>query len=87
MSTPAVLLPHIHDTSSEAIRVQGFLEKLSILSCDYNISIEGCGCCGSPFLDVRKIHDRTMKDHAYHLIGTRALTDCPSISFDPQEPR
>ena len=27
-----------------------FLEELSELTKKYNISIEGCGCCGSPFL-------------------------------------
>ena len=27
-----------------------FLEELSELTKKYNISIEGCGCCGSPYL-------------------------------------
>ena len=27
-----------------------FLEELSELTKKYNISVEGCGCCGSPFL-------------------------------------
>ena len=27
-----------------------FLEELSELTKKYNISIDGCGCCGSPYL-------------------------------------
>lgn len=30
--------------------VDGFLKELSELSLKYQISIGGCGCCGSPYL-------------------------------------
>lgn len=30
--------------------IEGFLEKLSELTLSYGIIIEGCGCCGSPYL-------------------------------------
>lgn len=30
--------------------VTGFLKELGELSTKYGIEIEGCGCCGSPFL-------------------------------------
>ncbi len=34
----------------EKIALDEFLEKLSLLTKEYGISINGCGCCGSPYL-------------------------------------
>lgn len=35
-------------------RIATFLRDLGMLSTIYGVKIMGCGCCGSPFLDVDK---------------------------------
>ena len=47
-----------------------FLEELSNLTKKYNISIDGCGCCGSPYLT-------RLEDGAY-------IGDCLSWDNDKQ---
>lgn len=34
-----------------AARIRAFLQELTALSDKYEIYIEGCGCCGSPWLN------------------------------------
>lgn len=36
---------------NEAKKVEDFLTELTELSRKHKISISGCGCCGSPYLD------------------------------------
>jgi len=36
---------------NEAKRLESFLQELTALSDKYEIYIEGCGCCGSPWLN------------------------------------
>jgi Fe-S oxidoreductase len=38
--------------SLERKTLEEFLKKLSQLTQEYGISINGCGCCGSPYLEV-----------------------------------
>jgi hypothetical protein len=37
----------------EAEDVKKFLKELTNLSKKYKISISGCGCCGSPYLNTK----------------------------------
>ena len=34
-----------------------FLEELTALTKRFDIKIDGCGCCGSPFLEEETEHD------------------------------
>lgn len=36
---------------NDIFKKEEFLKELSKLSKKYNIYIDGCGCCGSPFLE------------------------------------
>lgn len=38
-------------------RVDGFIKELNALTEKYQISIGGCGCCGSPYLTDMKTYD------------------------------
>lgn len=38
-------------------RVNGFIKELNALTEKYQISIGGCGCCGSPYLIDQKTYD------------------------------
>lgn len=38
--------------SLERRTLEEFLKKLSQLTQEYGISINGCGCCGSPYLEA-----------------------------------
>lgn len=37
-------------TKEEKERLDKFYDELTALTNKYNIKIEGCGCCGSPYL-------------------------------------
>lgn len=41
------------------IRLKAFLKELTALSQKYDIYIQGCGCCGSPWL----FDERTKKEY------------------------
>lgn len=49
--------------------VMAFLAELSALSTKYNIYINGCGCCRSPYLD------RTKRPQRYWLDGYQLRFD------------
>lgn len=42
----------------EETRINHFLKELAYLSKKYNLYIEGCGCCESPYIRDIKTHDR-----------------------------
>lgn len=39
------------DADKNACRLKAFLQELTALSDKYEIYIEGCGCCGSPWVN------------------------------------
>ena len=43
------IITHFHDTI-DCVTKKAFLAELSLLSNKYKIIIDGCGCCGSPYL-------------------------------------
>ena len=54
--------------------VKNFLKELTELSDKYGISIHGCGCCGSPWLQCENgdcFENLSMKNynnHAYYVV-------------------
>ncbi|MCQ2053073.1 MAG: hypothetical protein MJZ03_03975 [archaeon] len=46
---------------NEAKKVEDFLTELTELSRKHKISISGCGCCGSPYLDDAERDIDTLK--------------------------
>ena len=51
-------IEHIDNlTMSDADKVEHFLKELSELSNKYKIEIYGCGCCGSPNLNLEGFVD------------------------------
>lgn len=45
--------------SDDPEKVGAFLAELTILTRKHGIRIDGCGCCGSPFLADLREEDRT----------------------------
>ena len=41
------------DEAAQNARVVAFLAGLTALSREHGVTVYGCGCCGSPVLDVR----------------------------------
>lgn len=50
------------DELTQAEKFEVFLKELTALSIKYGIVIEGCGCCGSPYLEFLR-EDQT--EHEY----------------------
>lgn len=42
-------------------KVNDFLKELSELTEKYGIEIGGCGCCGSPYLSGKDIHETKLE--------------------------
>ena len=60
-----------------------FLEELSELTKKYNISINGCGCCGSPYLTSLE-NEAGIGDDLYWNIETNSYevdSHLPEIEF------
>ena len=53
---------------------QEFLNELTALTKKYKISIDGCGCCGSPYLNEIEI----ISDKSKYVIG-------PNKSYDGED--
>lgn len=47
--------------------LKAFLKELSALTRKHKISISGCGCCGSPYL--QEISDEDASDAEYEVLG------------------
>jgi len=47
--------------ADESENIKNFLEDLRKITIKHKLSINGCGCCGSPFLD-------TISDESGHYI-------------------
>lgn len=48
---PVLIELQERDAGKNAFRLRSFLQELTALSDKYEIYIEGCGCCGSPWLN------------------------------------
>lgn len=51
--------------------VKEFLEELTSLTKKYGIVVEGCGCCGSPFLYKKE----GIEDSEHYVIYEESLTE------------
>lgn len=59
---------------SELNKAEEFLQKLRELCLEYEATIDGCGCCGSPFGTVGRVHydklEITKRNFIYHMKET-----------------
>ena len=54
-------------------KLKGFLEELTIISAKYGIYIDGCGCCGSPYLVGETESDNRKEKELYFIDGKYAV--------------